>query len=63
VPAAVDDEVLVDLVGDHDQVVLDRDGGDGAQLGVGQNGAGRLCGELTSSTVVRGDRARSSSAS
>jgi hypothetical protein len=34
--------VFVDLVGDDDQVVLDRDVADPAQLLVGQDGAGRV---------------------
>ena len=38
----VEDEVLVDLVGDHDQVVLDREPGDALELGAGQHGAGRV---------------------
>ncbi len=37
---AVEDQVLVDLVRDDEQVPLDRELGDGGQLGPGQDGAG-----------------------
>ena len=39
-----EDEVLVHLVGDHDEVVLDRDSCDPLQLGSGEHGAGRVVG-------------------
>ena len=38
----VEDEVLVDLVGHHDHVVLDRQVGDHLQLVAGEHGAGRV---------------------
>jgi hypothetical protein len=37
---AVEDQVLVDLVGDHEQVVLDGQGGDGGQFVAGEHRAG-----------------------
>jgi hypothetical protein len=39
---AVEDQVLVDLVGHHDQVVLTRNGGDILELGTREDGAGRV---------------------
>ena len=39
---AVEDQVLVDLVGDRDQVVLDAHGGDRLELGPGEDLAGRV---------------------
>ena len=40
--AASERQVLVDLVGDDHQVVLDRELGDGRELGVGEHRAGRV---------------------
>ena len=39
-------EVLVDLVGDHDEVVLDRHVGDRLQLLAGEHRAGRVVGRV-----------------
>ena len=39
---AVEDEVLVDLVGDHEQVVLDGQRRDGGELVAGEHRAGRV---------------------
>ena len=42
----VEGEVLVHLVGDHDEVVLDRHVGDRLQLLAGEHGAGRVVGRV-----------------
>ena len=40
--SALEDQVLVHLVRDHEQVALDGELGDGGQLLAGQDGAGRV---------------------
>ena len=56
---AVEDEVLVDLVGDDEQVVLDAQLGDRARAPSRENTLPvGLCGELSSSSRVRGVIAR-----
>ena len=55
--ATVEDEVLVDLVGHHQQVVLERDLGDGEHLGVGEHLPGRVVrGVQQDEARARGDR-------
>ena len=57
----VEDEVLVDLVGDHEQVVLDRDVGDRVASSARENTLPvGLCGELSRMSFVRGVIARRS---
>ncbi len=42
----VEDQVFVDLVGDHHEVVLEREVGHRPQLGAGEHGAGRVVGAV-----------------
>ena len=60
-PVVVEGHVLVDLVGDDHEVVLDADLGDRGQLLGDSTAPVGLCGQLMSSTRVRGVTARRSS--
>ncbi len=58
---ALVEDASVDLVGEHDQVVLEGDRGDPLEVSPGEDPAGGLAGELMTIILVRGVTSEASS--